>query len=156
MIMAAASYLKENPTPTEEDVRESLEGNLCRCTGYQNIVKSILDAAGSDEPARRPEGVADGDHRAVHRRAGPAQGGSGARHRAGQLRRQPDMPGMVWMAMVRPPYVHATINSIDTSAAKSMPGVVGVFTAADLRRSGAVAVRLAHHGGHQDPRRTTR
>ena len=47
MIMAAASYLKENPRPTEEDVRESLEGNLCRCTGYQNNVRSILDAAGS-------------------------------------------------------------------------------------------------------------
>jgi carbon-monoxide dehydrogenase small subunit len=46
MIMAAASYLKENPSPTEEEVREALEGNLCRCTGYQNIVKSILDAAG--------------------------------------------------------------------------------------------------------------
>jgi carbon-monoxide dehydrogenase small subunit len=46
MIMAAASSLKENPTPTEEEVRESLEGNLCRCTGYQNIVESILDAAG--------------------------------------------------------------------------------------------------------------
>jgi aerobic carbon-monoxide dehydrogenase small subunit len=45
MIMAAASYLKENPSPTEEEVRESLEGNLCRCTGYQNIVESILDAA---------------------------------------------------------------------------------------------------------------
>ncbi|MGZ8570678.1 MAG: (2Fe-2S)-binding protein [Actinomycetota bacterium] len=47
MIMAAASYLKENPNPTEEEVREALEGNLCRCTGYQNIVTSILDAAGS-------------------------------------------------------------------------------------------------------------
>ena len=47
MIMAAASFLKENPAPTEEEVRESLEGNLCRCTGYQNIVKSILDAAGN-------------------------------------------------------------------------------------------------------------
>ncbi|HWC70307.1 MAG TPA: (2Fe-2S)-binding protein [Actinomycetota bacterium] len=46
MVMAAASYLKENPSPTEEEVREALEGNLCRCTGYQNIVKSILDAAG--------------------------------------------------------------------------------------------------------------
>ncbi len=45
MIMAAASYLKENPSPTEQQVRESLEGNLCRCTGYHNIVKSILDAA---------------------------------------------------------------------------------------------------------------
>lgn len=47
MVMAAASFLKENPSPTEEEVRESIEGNLCRCTGYQNIVKSILDAAGS-------------------------------------------------------------------------------------------------------------
>jgi aerobic carbon-monoxide dehydrogenase small subunit len=52
MIMAAASFLKENPTPTEEDVRESLEGNLCRCTGYQNIVASILDAAGSMSGAK--------------------------------------------------------------------------------------------------------
>ena len=46
MIMAAHSYLRENPSPTEQDVRMALEGNLCRCTGYHNIVKSILDAAG--------------------------------------------------------------------------------------------------------------
>ena len=46
MIMAAASYLREHPSPTEGEVREALEGNLCRCTGYQNIVTSILDAAG--------------------------------------------------------------------------------------------------------------
>jgi carbon-monoxide dehydrogenase small subunit len=52
MVMAAASYLKEHPTPTEEDVREALEGNLCRCTGYQNIVKSILDAAGTMSGAK--------------------------------------------------------------------------------------------------------
>ncbi|MGH2590604.1 MAG: (2Fe-2S)-binding protein [Actinomycetota bacterium] len=45
MVMAAASYLEENPSPTEEQVREALEGNLCRCTGYHNLVKSILDAA---------------------------------------------------------------------------------------------------------------
>ncbi|HET9724644.1 MAG TPA: molybdopterin cofactor-binding domain-containing protein [Actinomycetota bacterium] len=42
------------------------------------------------------------------------------------------MPGMLWMAVVRPPYVHARITGIDTSAAKAMPGVVGVFTAEDL------------------------
>jgi carbon-monoxide dehydrogenase small subunit len=52
MIMAAASYLKENPDPTDEQVRESLEGNLCRCTGYHNIVKSILDAAGTMSGAK--------------------------------------------------------------------------------------------------------
>jgi aerobic carbon-monoxide dehydrogenase small subunit len=52
MIMAAASFLQENPDPTDEQVRESLEGNLCRCTGYQNIVKSILDAAGTMSGAK--------------------------------------------------------------------------------------------------------
>jgi aerobic carbon-monoxide dehydrogenase small subunit len=52
MIMAAASFLEENPNPTDEQVRESLEGNLCRCTGYQNIVKSILDAAGTMSGAK--------------------------------------------------------------------------------------------------------
>ena len=46
MIMAAASFLQENASPTEQEVRESLEGNLCRCTGYHNIVVAILAAAG--------------------------------------------------------------------------------------------------------------
>jgi len=45
MIMAAADLLRDNPNPTEQEVREGLEGNLCRCTGYQNIVKSVLWAA---------------------------------------------------------------------------------------------------------------
>ncbi len=46
MIMAAADLLARNPNPTEEEVRHGLEGNLCRCTGYHNIVKAVLDAAG--------------------------------------------------------------------------------------------------------------
>ncbi|MEM7422942.1 MAG: (2Fe-2S)-binding protein [Pseudomonadota bacterium] len=45
MVMSAAALLKENPSPSETEVREYLEGNLCRCTGYHNIVKSILAAA---------------------------------------------------------------------------------------------------------------
>ena len=45
MVMAATSLLDEIPNPTEADVREGLEGNLCRCTGYQNIVKAVLAAA---------------------------------------------------------------------------------------------------------------
>jgi aerobic carbon-monoxide dehydrogenase small subunit len=45
MVMAAVSILKENPSPTEAEVREGLEGNLCRCTGYHNIVNAILAAA---------------------------------------------------------------------------------------------------------------
>jgi carbon-monoxide dehydrogenase small subunit len=45
MVMAAVGLLAENPHPTEAEVREGLEGNLCRCTGYHNIVKSVLAAA---------------------------------------------------------------------------------------------------------------
>ena len=52
MVLAAASYLKENPSPSEEEVRHSLEGNLCRCTGYHNIVQAILDAAGQTAGAK--------------------------------------------------------------------------------------------------------
>jgi len=48
MVMAATSLLEENPNPTEEDVRLGLEGNLCRCTGYHNIVKSVLAAASAN------------------------------------------------------------------------------------------------------------
>jgi aerobic carbon-monoxide dehydrogenase small subunit len=44
-IMAAAALLAENPSPTEDQVRGALEGNRCRCTGYHNIVKAVLDAA---------------------------------------------------------------------------------------------------------------
>ena len=45
MIMAGADLLARNPSPSEAEVREALAGNLCRCTGYQNIVKAVLDAA---------------------------------------------------------------------------------------------------------------
>lgn len=51
MIMAAAGLLKDNPRPTEEQIYDGLEGNLCRCTGYINIVKAVKQAAGQTEGA---------------------------------------------------------------------------------------------------------
>ena len=48
MVMAAIGLLNENPHPTEREVRIGLEGNLCRCTGYHNIVKAVLSAAGQE------------------------------------------------------------------------------------------------------------
>ena len=48
MIMAAASLLKENPHPGEAEIRHGLEGNICRCTGYHNIVKAVRSAAGEE------------------------------------------------------------------------------------------------------------
>jgi aerobic carbon-monoxide dehydrogenase small subunit len=52
MIMAAAELVSGNPEPSESDVREALAGNLCRCTGYQNIVKAVLAAAGEMRAAQ--------------------------------------------------------------------------------------------------------
>ncbi len=48
MVMSAAALLKDNPRPTEAEIRHYLEGNLCRCTGYHNIVKAIMAASGQD------------------------------------------------------------------------------------------------------------
>jgi len=45
ILMTMTAFLSENPSPSEDDIREALSGNLCRCTGYQNIVDAMLDAA---------------------------------------------------------------------------------------------------------------
>ena len=51
MVMTTAAMLANNPKPTEAEVRHGLEGNICRCTGYHNIVKAVLAASGQDIPA---------------------------------------------------------------------------------------------------------
>jgi len=66
MIMATVSLLAENPSPTEAEVRSALEGNLCRCTGYHNIVKAVLTAAGGGAAAA----VAAGGDATSERRQG--------------------------------------------------------------------------------------
>jgi carbon-monoxide dehydrogenase small subunit len=52
MIMASVDLLKDNPEPTEEEIRHGLEGNLCRCTGYQNIVAAVRQAAEKTQAAQ--------------------------------------------------------------------------------------------------------
>ncbi|QFU09109.1 Carbon monoxide dehydrogenase small chain [Rhodobacteraceae bacterium THAF1] len=51
MVMAATALLKDNPKPTEAEIRHHLEGNICRCTGYHNIIKAIMAASGQDVQA---------------------------------------------------------------------------------------------------------
>ena len=51
MVMSSAALLAENPKPSEAEVRHYLEGNICRCTGYHNIVKAVMAASGQDVPA---------------------------------------------------------------------------------------------------------
>ncbi len=75
MVMAAVSLLAEHPDPTEAEVREGLEGNLCRCTGYHNIVQAILAAA--QAPAER---------RHERHRGGPSVIPAAFDYRAGHVR----------------------------------------------------------------------
>ena len=56
MIMAATAILERHPDPTDEEIRAGLEGNLCRCTGYQNIVEAVKAASRMKEDAGRTEG----------------------------------------------------------------------------------------------------
>jgi aerobic carbon-monoxide dehydrogenase small subunit len=65
MVMAAVGLLSENPNPTEAEVREGLEGNFCRCTGYHNIVRAVLAAAGTPAAAAEDTGIADGERAEV-------------------------------------------------------------------------------------------
>ncbi|KAF0676796.1 (2Fe-2S)-binding protein [Profundibacterium mesophilum] len=51
MVMSATKLLEENPKPSEQEIRDYLQGNICRCTGYHNIIKAILAASGQDMPA---------------------------------------------------------------------------------------------------------
>jgi carbon-monoxide dehydrogenase small subunit len=65
MMMAAVGILKRNPNPTDQEIREQLEGNLCRCTGYQNIVAAVQSAAqamrsGAQQPMSISAGTASG------------------------------------------------------------------------------------------------
>ncbi|HEY0487118.1 MAG TPA: (2Fe-2S)-binding protein [Mycobacteriales bacterium] len=56
MILASVDLLKDNPDPSDQEVREGIEGNLCRCTGYQNIVKAVR-AAAAEMRSAEPQGV---------------------------------------------------------------------------------------------------
>ena len=71
MVMATIGLLSENPHPTETQVREGLEGNLCRCTGYHNIVRAVLAAAAAGDGTEADDSAADGGARGV---AGPDAG----------------------------------------------------------------------------------
>ena len=142
-IVAAKALLDRNPHPSEAEVRHWLAGNLCRCTGYDKIVRAVLDAAGvlasppaAGEPAstdarQEPPGGAPGAYRVIGTRpinpAGPDKVTGRALYGA-DVR----LPNMLYGAVLRSPHAHAAILSIDTTRAAALPGVTAVVTAANL------------------------
>ena len=83
MLITLTELLRDKPDPSEQEVREALTGNLCRCTGYAGIVAAALDAASACAARRRQRGAGDG--RETFRRARDAARGSGTAGRARPL-----------------------------------------------------------------------
>ncbi len=129
MVMASISLLEEIPNPTEEQVRIGLEGNLCRCTGYHNIVQSVLAAAeGGFGMTMVEDQAAKVIGTPMVRREDPAL-------LTGEAKFTNDLniPGALHLAVLRSPYAHARITSVDVSGAAGQPGVVAAYTGADLQ-----------------------
>ena len=127
MIMTAKALLADNPRPTENDVRQAIRGNLCRCTGYTKIVDAIMAASGQARPrADRPSA-----HKVVGRslpRTDSLEKVTGRALYAYDMR----LPGMVYGEILRSPLPSARITKLDTSAAMSVPGVLAVYTQKDM------------------------
>src|SRR5215469_2745075 len=131
MITRAYRLLQENPSPSETEIRFGIAGNLCRCTGYQNIVKAIQYAAAKlagrptkDERIERLQGMGCKRKRVEDIRFVQGKGSY-----VDDLK----LPGMLYGDFVRSPYGHARIKKIDAAKAKALPGVLAVLTAADLK-----------------------
>jgi aldehyde oxidoreductase len=134
MVMAATGAIRANPHVGDEEIKERLGGNICRCTGYQKIFEAVelaRDVMNGTLPATAlaAEDVKAGAYIGsnVRRTDAPSKV-------TGKLRYAGDMvmPHMLHVQVLRSPRAHARIVSIDTSKAEAMEGVEGVITSADV------------------------
>ena len=169
MILASADLLRDNPNPTEQEVREGLEGNLCRCTGYQNIVRAVLRAAaglGGVAPRGAPRGGLGGSplrgarprparelrhDRHRDRQAPDPQGRHPAGHRADQLDRQhPAARAAVRGLPAQPDGARADQVSGRVRRPRGTRRRRRLLGRRLRRRAGQPALRLAGDPGHRD------
>lgn len=144
MVLSVCAFLKDNPEPSEDEIRAALSGNLCMCTGYVNIVEAVRAAAATmSEEAGHPKPVSEA--------AGTKHSAPSTHQWVGQpVRRTEDralltglgqyvddlaVPGVAYAAYLRSPYAHARIARIDTTQAEALPGVYAVITGEDLVRN---------------------
>lgn len=157
MLLSASALLKDNPSPTAEDVREALSGNLCRCTGYAGPVQAVLRAAallrGETPPALSRPAVEKqpwNPGRALEQ--GKSEGMAAATPHelsvVGKAERRVDavklatgkaafvddieLRDMLYARILTSPHAHATIREIDVSEARALPGVLAVLTYKDV------------------------
>ena len=129
MIMCTKGLLDRNPDPTEEEIKYALRNNYCRCTGYVKIIAAVKLAAKIMCAGKIPAAGADdwllGSR--VHR--------LDVEEKVLGYGKYPDdyyLDGMCYGTALRSKYPRARVLSIDTTAAKALPGVIDVFTAADI------------------------
>jgi len=125
LIVAAADLLEQNLSPSDDEIREALAGNFCRCTGYQKIVDAVHLAAGR---AAVPTAVENGGVGESARRVDGAPKVTGSFVYGSDLHAD----GMLQGATVRSPYPSARIRSIDVTQAEAARGVHAVLTAEDV------------------------
>ena len=124
-LMLAVGVLEREPDISDEDLLDVLSSNLCRCTGYQNIIKAVRAAA------KEMRGTMSGPAKFIGRSV-PRLEDRPLLTGRGPLRRRHQLPRPVDMRVVRSPVAHGRIKSIDATAALALPGVHAVWTAADV------------------------
>ena len=129
MVMCTKALLDKNPDPTEDEIKYALRNNYCRCTGYVKIIAAVKLAAMIMRDSRIPEKSADdwklGSR--VHR--------LDVEEKVLGYGKYPDdlyLDGMCYGSALRSKYPRARVLSIDTAAAKALPGVITVLTAGDI------------------------
>ncbi len=129
MVISAKSLIDENKSPTREEVKQAIKGNLCRCTGYKKIEEAILDAARfmrEDLPVPAPETQARMNSR--FKRVDAAEKVLGT----GEYVDDIIVPHMIYAKALRTKYPRAVINAIDFSEALKHPDCVEILTADDV------------------------
>jgi carbon-monoxide dehydrogenase large subunit len=128
-LMTATAFLAHAVNPTEQEVREALSGNLCRCTGYQGIVQAVLEAAREPLQPEEPSPPAcAGNIGAALDRSEDKRLLLGRGVYTADIR----LPRLAQAAVLRSTHARARIVSLDTVAARRAPGVLAVLTFADI------------------------
>jgi CO/xanthine dehydrogenase Mo-binding subunit/aerobic-type carbon monoxide dehydrogenase small subunit (CoxS/CutS family) len=132
MIMAAKALLLKNPDPTREDIIKALSGNLCRCTGYQQIVDAVLEAAEMIRKGIQKVPLKEETSSAVIGKGAYSKDTLDKVTGHCKFTDDVDWKDALWAQVARSTQPHALLGEIDTSKAKEYPGVVAVFTHADI------------------------
>ncbi len=127
-IISTKALLDQNPHPTREEIYDALKWNICRCTGYNAIVRAVEDLAGRDVP---PLPAVKKPMRAISR-ALPRPDAIAKVNGAGIYADDLYVEGMLFAKVLRSAYPHARLKRVDVSQARALPGVVAVMTADDI------------------------